>query len=159
LYGFRLLGLDWHHFHFRKNKKIVYEKILDMKAMLERERIRFQVIVLPVFPDAAGFEKYPIRDMHAEIGLFLEKNGIAYFDLLEAFTESGKPPKFYALDIWHPNTEGHRLIAQESTGAILAPQTRRPRPAIAVSREFGSSPDEFAALQTDRCRSDRCRPW
>ncbi|MGZ9036270.1 MAG: SGNH/GDSL hydrolase family protein [Burkholderiales bacterium] len=121
-YGYRILGLDFHQFHFRKNKKIVYEKILDMKAMLERERISFQVILLPVFPDAAtDFEKYPIRNMHSEIGLFLEENRIPYFDLLEAFKESGKPPKFYSLDMWHPNTEGHRLIAQKSLGAILAP--------------------------------------
>lgn len=109
----QLLGGDFHLYHFKKNKQIVFQKILEMKAILEAESIRFQVVVLPVFHETAtDFREYPLRGMHKEIGTFLHANGIQYFDLLEAFTEQPKPPKFYAHDIWHPNPEGHRLIAQ-----------------------------------------------
>lgn len=116
----KLRGDDFHVHHFRKNKKVVFQKLHDMKVMLERKNISFQVVVLPVFPHrATSFENYPLRDMHKEIGKFLEENGIRYVDLLEAFTEQGKPPGFYALDIWHPNADGHLFIAQKLLASIL----------------------------------------
>lgn len=117
----KLRGGDFHLYHFRKNKKVDFQNLLDMRTMLEREGIRFQVVVLPVFPGSAtDFENYPLRDMHKEIGKFLEENGIRYLDLLEAFTEQGKPPKFYAFDIWHPNAEGHLFIPQKLLVSILS---------------------------------------
>jgi lysophospholipase L1-like esterase len=117
----RLRGGDYHAYHFRKNKKAVYQNILDMKALLHREAISFQIVVLPVFPrTTAGFADYPLRDMHKEIGEFLRENGIRYVDLLDAFTEEGKPPRSYASDIWHPNAEGHLFIARKLLPSALS---------------------------------------
>jgi lysophospholipase L1-like esterase len=115
-----LRGADFHRHHFGKNKKVVFQKLLDMKATLERAVVTFQVVVLPIFPGSAtAFANYPLRDMHKEIGEFLRENGIRYLDLLPAFSEQRTPPRSYAFDIWHPNADGHRFIAQKFVGSIL----------------------------------------
>ena len=116
----RLHGGDFHQYHFRKNKNVVFRNILDMRDMLEREGSSFQVVVLPIFPDVpVTFDNYPILDMHKEIGMFLEQNGIRFLDLRDAFAERGELPRNYASDVWHPNVKGHRFIAQQLLPSVL----------------------------------------
>ena len=105
---------DFHQYHFEKNKKVVFQSILEMRETLKQEDISFQVVILPIFPDPpVTLENYPIVDMHKEIGDFLHQNGIAFLDLREAFTESGELPRYYASDTWHPNVNGHKFIAEQ----------------------------------------------
>ena len=96
---------------------MVFQNILDMREMLEREDRSFQLVIVPIFP--VNFDNYPLHDMHKEIGIFLRENGVRFLDLLKAFTEGGKLPTYYCFDVWHPNVEGHRLIAQQLLPWVL----------------------------------------
>ena len=42
---------------------------------------------------------------------FLKNEQIDAVDLLESFREQEKPPRHFSIDLWHPNEEGHELIA------------------------------------------------
>ena len=118
----RLGGGDFHGYYFRKNRKRAFEAILDMNTVLTQKGVRFVVAVLPVFPDAApDFTDYPVRDMHREIAAFLNEHRIHHVDLLDAFAQQQRPPKSFAHDIWHPNAEGHLLIARHLLQPILGP--------------------------------------
>jgi len=117
----RMFGGDFHLYHFRKNKDVVFQNILDIKEVLERKGSRFRVVILPVFPEnATDFDNYPLRGVHKEIGLFLLKNGIRSLDLLDAFSHLEKPLRDYCYDIWHPNVFGHRLIAKQLVSFLLS---------------------------------------
>lgn len=116
----QLLGGTFHHYFFEKNREVVFQKIRDMHALLRDSGIGFHVVVVPVFPDSmSDFAHYPLRDIHAGIGAFLAREGIPRLDLLDAFAAQRNPPAFYSLDAWHPNAEGHRLIAQKTLEALL----------------------------------------
>jgi lysophospholipase L1-like esterase len=116
----RFYGDDFHQYHFKKNKNVVFQSILDMREILKQEDISFQVVILPIFPDLpVTLGNYPLLDMHIEIGIFLEQNGIQFFDLREAFTQSGELPRYYASDTWHPNVKGHKFIAKQLLPSIL----------------------------------------
>jgi lysophospholipase L1-like esterase len=118
---FRLDSEDYHIYYYNKNKKVVFSKIIEMKNLLQQIKVKFQVVLLPCFyTDQKEFRNYPLSHMHDEIKIFFKKNNINVFDLLEVFKKQNKPPKVYAYDIWHPNEEGHRLIAH----ALLEPVLR-----------------------------------
>lgn len=117
----RLFGGDFHLYHFRKNKNVVYRNILEVREALEREGCRLQIVILPVFPaNATDFDNYQFRDMHKEIGKFLVKNDIRFLDLLEAFSKLREPPRKYSFEIWHPNVKGHQFIAQQLLPFVLS---------------------------------------
>jgi len=117
---YKLSGGEFYYHHFRKNRTIVFKHLLDMSTMLQREHIAFQVVILPVFkPEATDFGNYPLGRMHQEITDFLEKSGIQYLDLLDAFATQERPPKFYAFDTWHLNANGHTFIAQMLLSSAL----------------------------------------
>ena len=91
-----------------------------MHALAKQNGIGFHVVVLPIFPDRApDFANYPLRGIHREIGVFLSKQGIPHLDLLDAFAGERKPPAFYSYDLWHPNAEGHLLIARKTLEALI----------------------------------------
>jgi lysophospholipase L1-like esterase len=116
----QLAGGDFHHYHFEKNKQAAFQSIRDMNALAKQSGIGFHVVVLPIFPDkATDFSTYPLRDIHGEIGVFLSRQGIQHLDLLEAFAGERKPPAFYSNDIWHPNAQGHLLIARRTLQALI----------------------------------------
>lgn len=105
--------VDFHRYHFRKNKSVVFENILAMKSLSEEEGIEFHVGILPVFPEShATFERYPLSDVSEKIEDFLSQHDISYSDLYSPFVESGNPLRYYADDIWHPNERGHRYLAK-----------------------------------------------
>jgi lysophospholipase L1-like esterase len=118
----RLRREKFHEHQFRKNKQKVFSSILEMRNLLNEHGIDFQVAILPVFPTDESFENYPLTHIHAESGAFLKENSIPYIDLLNAFIEIGKQPEFFGLDIWHPNAQGHQLIAEQLLPSVLAQQ-------------------------------------
>lgn len=111
-------GTDFHMFAFRKNRTEVLQALLDTRVMLEHAGVDFQLLLVPIFPDDS-FENYPIREMHEEIGAFCLDNGIRYHDLLDAFVLAGREPRDFSVDVWHPNAEGHRFIAQQAVASVL----------------------------------------
>jgi lysophospholipase L1-like esterase len=117
----RWWGGEFHLYHFRRNKKTVFQSILGLRKMLEQEGSSLQVVILPVFfPGTTDFENYPLRAMHREIREYLERNGIRCCDLLEVFAAPEETPKYYASDVWHLNSEGHRFIARQLLSSILS---------------------------------------
>jgi lysophospholipase L1-like esterase len=116
----QLAGSDFHHYYFNKNRDVAFRSIRDMHDLAKQKGIGFHVVVLPVFPDTApDFTRYPLRDIHREIGLFLSRNGIPHLDLLDAFAGESKSPAYFSHDIWHPNAEGHSLIARKTLEALI----------------------------------------
>jgi hypothetical protein len=116
----QLAGNDFHHYYFKKNREATFQAIRNMNSLLAQSGVGFHVVVLPVFHDSApDFASYPLQDIHAEIGVFLSKNGIQHTDLLQTFAARGEPPAFFSRDIWHLNVEGHLLIARRMLDVLL----------------------------------------
>lgn len=114
----RLEKEDYYFFHYKRNKEIVFPKILEMRNILKQRGIGLLVLIMPIFDfTAEGFGRYEYTKIHDEIKDFLRKNKIRAFDLLEVFKEKIKNSSKFAYDVWHPNEVGHRLIAK----ALLAP--------------------------------------
>jgi lysophospholipase L1-like esterase len=109
----RLRIVDYHVYHFARNKKTVFSKIAEMKILLDRRGIQFMVAIVPVFPSSmTDFSRYGLAPMYAEIRQFLDAKRIQNADLLESFVEWGGSPQSYSHDIYHPNKTGHAVIAQ-----------------------------------------------
>jgi len=109
--------IDFHDWHFARNRNAVFTSILEMQQLLTEQDIDFQVLILPIFdfPGAdKSFATYPLNGIHAEVGEFLRQNNIAYIDLLEPFQKPQEPAHSFARDIWHPNPAGHDLIARQA---------------------------------------------
>ncbi len=111
----RLRRIDFHQWYFIQNKQRVFDRITEMKHLISEQDIEFQILVLPVFRfegSEENYKNYPFDNMHREIDEFLLKEHIAFVDLLEHFKNQGKPPASFSTDIWHPNEEGHDIIAK-----------------------------------------------
>jgi lysophospholipase L1-like esterase len=106
---------DYHMWHFENKKAEVFSFTRDMHRFLQQRGIEFQVILMPIFYFGHGntFSKYPLSGMHRDIDNFFERNGIAYLDLLNAFSKQSKRGKEFAFDVWHPNAVGHAFIADQ----------------------------------------------
>jgi len=102
------------YFHFIRTKDAVFEKILQMRDLLNQKSIDYQVVILPNFEDAkADFNDYPLMQMHNEIREFLDENKITFIDMLDKFKEQNKPPRYWAYDAHHLNDVGHQFVAQQ----------------------------------------------
>ena len=75
-----------------------------------RSGASFEVVVMPAFPRHGSFRNYPLRGIHDEILQRLRSLGLAPVDLLPGFERAGGLPRDYALDWWHLNEAGHRLV-------------------------------------------------
>jgi lysophospholipase L1-like esterase len=116
----RLLQKEYHRYYFERNKQTAFPYLSKMQELLEREGILFQIVLLPVFEQTDdGFRNYPLKDLHQQIANILTEYKIEVVDLSENFAKQDKGPKFYAYDIWHPNEEGHRFIAQQLLNPVL----------------------------------------
>ena len=117
----RLSQKEYHRYYFERNRQTAFHYLSKMHELLDREGIRFQVVLVPVFEEADdGFKNYPLKDLHQQIAKILTEHKIEVVDLSENFAKQDKAPKFYAYDIWHPNEEGHGFIAQQLLGPVLA---------------------------------------
>ena len=116
----RLSQKEYHRYYFERNKRTVFHYLSKMHELLEREGIRFQVVLLPVFEESDdGFKSYPLKDLHQQIAKSLTEDKIEVADLIENFAKQDTSPKVYAYDIWHPNEEGHWFIAQQLLTPVL----------------------------------------
>jgi lysophospholipase L1-like esterase len=111
-----LLRIDFHLWHFKKNRQKVFDTIVAMKRLLHAQNVDFHVALLPVFEfrgSDQSFADYPLSEMHSAIGQMLKEKQINFIDLLECFRNQVKTPNYFAYDIWHPNEEGHDFIAKQ----------------------------------------------
>ena len=116
------LKIDFHLWHYEKNKQLVFGKIVEMKELLLEQNINFQIVLLPVFRfenSNNNFIAYPLSKMHIEIRRFMTKEHIDLVDLLEAFRDQEKPPNYFASDVWHPNNKGHDFISKQLIKPLL----------------------------------------
>ncbi len=112
---------EYHTYYFNKNERVVFQKIFEMRDLLADRGIKYYVVILPIFPaDDTSFIDYPLAGMHEEISETLLTNNIQVIDLLRRFSKESNSPRFYAADIWHPNSKGHRLIAHHLVNSILS---------------------------------------
>jgi lysophospholipase L1-like esterase len=116
----RLRGVEFHRYHFEKNKDATFAEILSMQHALP-DGTRFRLVILPVFFEGAhDFRAYPLRDIHEAIRAFCGRNGIPVFDLLPMFESAGGDSAQDALDPWHLSLAGHRRVARALAPLMLA---------------------------------------
>ena len=127
----RVIANDYHSYYYQKNKHVVFRTISEMHRQTLQRGAEFYVVILPVFKgdrigrtgrvyryELASFEKYPLPDMHREITWALKNRDIRVFDLLPNFVRSGRPPSYFAEDVWHMNENGHEFVARAIARAI-----------------------------------------
>ena len=113
-------GEDYHEYHFERHKEEVYEKVVQMRDLLRQDGITFCVALVPAFYRLdASFENYVLTDMHKQIELGLQGEGIDTTDLLDAFKRTEQPPRSFGIDVWHLNKKGHSLVARELNVLLL----------------------------------------
>ena len=66
------------------------------------------VVVSPVFQYEAR-QPYPLQNLHDNIAQLCAENGLEFLDLLSFL--GGENSKELAFDVWHPNVQGHAVIA------------------------------------------------
>jgi lysophospholipase L1-like esterase len=124
-----LRGIEFHHWHFGKNRDAVFRAILEMKDILANRHGDFLLAVVPVFPtttgDPAYLDHHPLVDLHRQILAFASRHDIRAHDLLEDFRREEQPPERFCLDLWHLSVEGHRVVA-EGLLPILLPAAPGP---------------------------------
>ncbi len=105
-------SMDYHEYYYQLNRESVVASIRRMKAYLASHRIPFSVVIVPAFySEQPDFDQYHLVPLHLSIRDDLIGLGIDPIDTLFAFRASNRGPHEYAIDIWHPNADGHRLIA------------------------------------------------
>jgi lysophospholipase L1-like esterase len=118
----RLRGIEFHRYHFQKNRDATFDAILGMKRDVDSKRARFLVAIVPVFFEGHhDFSAYPLRDIHDAIAAFCRRNGIDAYDLLPDFERAGTDATSYALDPWHLSAAGHALAARALAPRVLPP--------------------------------------
>ena len=115
-----LRKMDYHFCHFKKNKDVVFKKVLQMRDELRKRSIDFHVVVLPVFENTkADFKDYSFIQIHNELKDFFTDNKIEFTDLLDTFKEQNEAPRHYARDVWHLNAAGHQFVAQQLVQSLI----------------------------------------
>jgi len=113
---------DYYLQYFDLNKNKVFDYILKMKKLtedisnstLDDRKISFEVIIMPVLrADEENFNNYRQTSIHKELIRYLEGNRITTHDLLPLFKKENKPPRFFAIDIWHLNLIGHDFVGKK----------------------------------------------
>ncbi len=119
----RARGIEFHRYHFERNRKAAFADVLAMKQAVAARPASFLLVVLPVFFEGThDFAGYPLRDIHAAVMAFCAANGIEAFDLLPAFERSGHDAAKDALDPWHLSQQGHELVARELAPLVVPRQ-------------------------------------
>jgi len=117
-------GIEFHRYHFDRNKAAVFRALREMEQILGERGKDFLLVVVPVFPEKNGdpgyFAHYPLVDLHHEIRRLAALGHIHSYDLLEDFRRLPPPVERYCLDLWHLTAEGHRVVA-ESVWPLLLP--------------------------------------
>ena len=85
------------------------ETIRGMNELARERGIAFTWVILPLFH---GFDGYPFRDLHTQLGDFARANGIEVVDALEAFEGSDASDFWVHPKDFHPNHRAHARIAE-----------------------------------------------
>jgi hypothetical protein len=117
----QLRSVDYHVYHFARNKETVFSKIAELKILLDQRGIQFMVAIVPIFPSSVtDFGSYGLARLHAEIKQFLGAKRIQNADLLHSFVEENGRPQSYSHEIYHANKAGHAVIAQGLLQPVLS---------------------------------------
>lgn len=115
-----LSKMNFYSFHFKRNKEVVFNKILQMKDVMNQKSINYQVVILPIFENSKiDFKDYSLVQIHYEIRGFLIKNKIDFIDLFDRFKEQNEYPRHWAYDDYHLNDIGHKFVTQELLLPVL----------------------------------------
>jgi lysophospholipase L1-like esterase len=116
----RLRGIEFHRYHFERNRDVTFDAILRMKRAADAGHARFLVAIVPVFFEGRhDFAGYPLRDVHEAIAELCRANGIDACDLLPDFEAAGGDAASYALDPWHLSPSGHEIAARALARRVL----------------------------------------
>ena len=111
---------ELHRWWFATGHESVFAHVLEMRDLLHQRGIAFSVAVVPIFRfEEPTFADYPLEDVHRAVAQFCGTNHIPFTDLEEDFGRGALAPREYGDDIWHPNSQGHRVIAEELGRARL----------------------------------------
>ena len=88
----------------------VQRDLSEMHSLTTKNNSKFAVAIFPLLLD---FNDYPMKKYHQMVADTLEKDGVVYADLLEAY----KPYDFMDIrivegDLTHPNELGHKIAAK-----------------------------------------------
>lgn len=109
----RFSDADYYEYHYRRTREQVFDEIEQMQDWCARRGIDYRVVIIPIFPpDSATFSDYPQAARHEEITARLDAAGIEVIDLLRSFRGQSAAPSTLAVDLWHPNRNGHAMIAE-----------------------------------------------
>ena len=128
----RTVAADYHTYHFRQNRDIVFREIALMQHQAKERGLDFYVFIVPSFTgdyiNLVGsvrvfkfgtFDAYPLADLHKQIVGTLNEMGIRVFDTLPRFIASRRPPSDFAFDVWHLNASGHELVGHAIADIVL----------------------------------------
>ncbi len=106
-------GRNWdHEYHFyihAKHKTQVETDFARLGRWRREHDVPILVAVVPVMLFEPG-APYPWQYLHDYIASLCRKEGLESLDLYEAF--AGRSADGLKLDEWHPNAEGHAMIAE-----------------------------------------------
>jgi len=110
---------DYHLQYFDLNKNKVFDYILAMQRLMNDKKISFEVVIMPVLrADEENFNDYRQELIHKALVRYLAGNQITVHDLLPFFKKEDKPPRFFAIDIWHLNLIGHDFVGRKLQSLI-----------------------------------------
>lgn len=90
-----------------------------LRELNSKVKINQGKLAVVIFPLLYKFDEYPFAEIHVRLKSFFESEGIAYLDLLPAFS------KFRDSDLWvhpldhHPNEKAHAIAAGEIGNFLL----------------------------------------
>ncbi len=110
----RFGATEYYHRHFLKKRAEVMQAIAQMADDTRRADTDFIVVILPTLIGAAGFavEDYYVADLHEQIREACEQLGVSVIDLRPLFEARGLIPEDIAVDSWHFNAAGNRIVAE-----------------------------------------------
>jgi hypothetical protein len=108
-------GHEYHHWIHDRFADEVEDQFRRMAEFQKRTGVSVLVAVVPVF---SWGETYPWLDVHLRLKGLAARNALRFVDLRSALGRHR--PNEVGLDIWHPNTRGHRIIAEALRDEVLA---------------------------------------
>ena len=78
----------------------------------QSNNIRVIFLIHPIFEENNDFSQYSLLNIHQQLTEAADKAGLIPIDLLEVFEQyPSEKLKLQPQDPWHPNEEGHQIIA------------------------------------------------
>lgn len=116
----RLTWREYHFHHFSRGRDRVMGAIAHAKHVLAAKHVPLDVAVVPIFDRKAyRFNRYRYDALHHDVDAALAAIGIEAVDTLAAFRKADIYIRGVSIDIWHPNPEGHRILAEALTAALF----------------------------------------